>query len=308
MRITLEIKCPTCLSDSIKKNGIKVDGKQNYQCKDCKRQFIGDHALSYLGCNSGITRKILQLMVRGSGIRDIAEVERISIGKVLRTLTESTYQIQPKQSHYESLEVDEFWTFVGNKNNKQWLIYAFHRETGEIVAYVWGKRDLATVQRLKTKLKQLGIHYTRIASDHWDSFITAFKNCKQSIGKFFTVGIEGNNCKIRHRIRRGFRRSRNFSKKIENHFKAFDLTFFTSIMASFNVSILFETPPIFNIFSFDKVQLTLDRTNWKWGKRDINILMLAIVYRGIAIPIVWTLLNKRGNSDTKERIALIQRF
>ena len=112
MQITLEIKCPTCLSDSIKKNGIKVDGKQNYQCKDCKRQFIGDHALSYLGCNSGITRKILQLMVRGSGIRDIAEVERISIGKVLRTLTESAYQIQPKQSHYESLEVDEFWTFV----------------------------------------------------------------------------------------------------------------------------------------------------------------------------------------------------
>ena len=102
----------------------------------------------------------------------------------------------------------------------------FDSGTGEIVAYVWGKRDLATVQRLKTKLKQLGIHYTRIASDHWDSFITAFKNCKQSIGKLFTVGIEGNNCKIRHRIRRGFRRSCNFSKKLENHFKAFDLTFF----------------------------------------------------------------------------------
>ncbi|AVI39266.1 transposase domain protein (plasmid) [Acinetobacter baumannii] len=101
----------------------KVDGKQNYQCKDCKRQFIGDHALSYLGCKSGITRKILQLMVRGSGIRDIAEVERISIGKVLRTLTESTYEIQPQQSHYESLEVDEFWNFVGNKKNKQWLIF-----------------------------------------------------------------------------------------------------------------------------------------------------------------------------------------
>ena len=59
MQITLEITCPPCLSDSIKKNGITVDGKQNYQCKDCKRQFIGDHALSYLGCNSGITRKIL---------------------------------------------------------------------------------------------------------------------------------------------------------------------------------------------------------------------------------------------------------
>ncbi|MDP8032663.1 transposase-like zinc-binding domain-containing protein, partial [Acinetobacter pittii] len=40
---------------TVPKNGIKVDGKQNYQCKDCKRQFIGDHALSYLGCKSGIT-------------------------------------------------------------------------------------------------------------------------------------------------------------------------------------------------------------------------------------------------------------
>ncbi len=54
---------------------------------------------------------------------------------------------------------------------------------------------------------------------------------------------------------------------------------------------------IFNIFSFDKVQLTLDRTNWKWGKRDINILMLAIVYRGIAIPTVWTLLNEPGHVE-----------
>ena len=226
MKITLQIKCPTCLSNNIKRNGIKVDGKQNHQCKDCKRQFIGDHALSYQGCNSGITGKILHLMVRGSGVRDIAEVERISIGEVLRTLSESVYQIQPKQSHYECLEVDELWTFVGNKKNKQWLIYAYHRESGEIVAYVWGKRDLATVQRLKARLKKLGVQYARIASDHWDSFITAFQCCKQVIGKFFTVGIEGNNCRIRHRIRRGFRRSCNFSKKLENHFKAFDLTFF----------------------------------------------------------------------------------
>ena len=226
MKITLQIKCPTCLSSNIKRNGIKVDGKQNHQCKDCKRQFIGDHALSYPGCNSGINGKILHLMVRGSGVRDIAEVERISIGKVLRTLSESIYQIRPKQSHYECLEVDELWTFVGNKQNKQWLIYAYYRESGEILAYVWGKRDLATVQRLKARLKKLGVQYARIASDHWDSFITAFQCCKQVIGKFFTVGIEGNNCRTRHRIRRGFRRSCNFSKKLENHFKAFDLTFF----------------------------------------------------------------------------------
>ena len=226
MQITLHIKCPACHSDSIKKNGKKVNGKQNYQCHACKRQFIGDHALSYRGCHSGVASKILHLMVRGSGVRDIAEVERVSIGKVLKTLSKSKYQLQAKQKYYETLEVDEFWTFVGNKGNKQWLIYAYHRETGEIVAYVWGKRDLATVKKLKARFKELRVKYARIASDNWDSFVTAFKEYKQLVGKFFTVGIEGNNCRIRHRVRRGFRRSCNFSKKLENHFKAFDLTFF----------------------------------------------------------------------------------
>jgi hypothetical protein len=70
---------------------------------------------------------------------------------------------------------------------------------------------------------------------------------------------------------------------------------------------------IFSLFHFDQVRLTIDRTNWKWGNEEhcsarINILMLAVVYRGIAVPILSTLLNKRGNSDTKERIALISRF
>ena len=78
-------------------------------------------------------------MVRGSGIKDIATVERISKGKVLATLKECHYQITPKQSQYDCLEVDELWTFVGKKTNKQWLIYAYHRKTGEVVAYVWGK-------------------------------------------------------------------------------------------------------------------------------------------------------------------------
>jgi hypothetical protein len=54
--------------------------------------------------------------------------------------------------------------------------------------------------------------------------------------------------------------------------------------------------------------LSMDRTNWRWGKKDINILMLSVVYKGIAIPLFWTLLTKRGNSDTQERIEIIQRF
>lgn len=54
--------------------------------------------------------------------------------------------------------------------------------------------------------------------------------------------------------------------------------------------------------------LTLDRTNWKWGQSNLNILTLGIVYKGAAIPVYWLILNKQGNSSQRERIALLKRF
>lgn len=52
----------------------------------------------------------------------------------------------------------------------------------------------------------------------------------------------------------------------------------------------------------------VDRTNWRFGKVNINFLVIAIAHRGIAFPIVWTLLDKRGNSSSEERIELLKRF
>lgn len=54
--------------------------------------------------------------------------------------------------------------------------------------------------------------------------------------------------------------------------------------------------------------LTMDRTNWQIGAVDINILMLAIVYKGVAIPLFWKLLDKKGNSNTAERIAIMGEY
>ena len=34
-------------------------------------------------------------------------------------------------------------------------------------------------------------------------------------------------------------------------------------------------------------RLTMDRTNWRLGRRDVNILMIGIVNRAIAIPVCW---------------------
>ena len=52
--------------------------------------------------------------------------------------------------------------------------------------------------------------------------------------------------------------------------------------------------------------ISIDRTNWKLGKFNINILTAGIIYEGVAFPICWMLLPKRGNSNSDERIYLMK--
>ena len=118
MTTQITITCPSCLFDGIKKNGIKSYGKQNYFYKNCHHQFVQSQALSYKGCQSHIDDKIRLMLARGCSIADIVIIEQVSKTKVLSVLTGSKHHIKPKQKHDTTLEVDEFWTFVGNKKNK----------------------------------------------------------------------------------------------------------------------------------------------------------------------------------------------
>jgi hypothetical protein len=52
----------------------------------------------------------------------------------------------------------------------------------------------------------------------------------------------------------------------------------------------------------------MDRTNWKLGKKNINPLVIGIVRFGVAFPLRWITFSKRGNSNTDERITLMDWF
>ena len=54
--------------------------------------------------------------------------------------------------------------------------------------------------------------------------------------------------------------------------------------------------------------LALDRTQWQVGGRDINYLVLAVITPRYRVPILWSVLEGRGNSSTAERIALMRRY
>ncbi|RVU80968.1 IS1 family transposase [Leucothrix sargassi] len=77
----------------------------------------------------------------------------------------------------------------------------------------------------RTVHNKLGVDFGYVCCDNWDSFLTAFDFDFKKVGKCYTVDIEGNNNRFRHRLRQAFRKTCCFSKKLTNHLKAFNLLF-----------------------------------------------------------------------------------
>ena len=86
-------------------------------------------------------------------------------------------------------------------------------------------------------------------------------------------------------------------RRIQRFFAEFDLNLDTI------ACLVFKLLPLPTPYT-----LSMDRTNWKFGKLDFNILTLSVCYQGVGIPLMWTMLPKKGNSNTEERKQLIKRY
>ena len=80
-------------------------------------------------------------------------------------------------------------------------------------------------------------------------------------------------------------------------------------MANYDLDLSLVARLIFKLLPHKRPYiLSMDRTNWQFGSFDINALVLAVTYQGVAFPLPFRLLPKKGNSNTQERIDLMERY
>ncbi len=122
-----------------------------------------------------------------------------------------------------TIQCDELWSFVENKNNKQWVWLAIDQKTREIVGVYIGSRDEKGAKGLWESLppiyRQCAVSYT----DFWSAYGNIFPSKRHKpVGKETgkTSYIERFNCTLRQRVSRLVRKTLSFSKKIENHIGA----------------------------------------------------------------------------------------
>ena len=135
-----KIACRHCSSFNLKKNGKTGNKKQKYRCQDCDRQFITDY--TYQGCRLEIRRLILKMTLNSSGIRDISRVLSISANTVLKQIRQAPEKLPRLRppTKAQTVELDEFWSFVGSKSNRRWTWLGLTSSTRCIGAIVNGRR------------------------------------------------------------------------------------------------------------------------------------------------------------------------
>jgi IS1 family transposase/transposase-like protein len=219
--------CPNCKSKDVVKNGFIHNGNQNHKCKACGRQFVEAPRQKIISEETkALIDKLLLEKIPLAGIARVCDVSETWLQDYVNRKYEAIPQqvnVSAKKKGRLTIQCDEMWSFVGNKDNKQWIWLAVDVDTREIVGVHIGDRSEQGAKKLWDSLpsvyRQCAVAYT----DFWRAYALVFPSQRhKAVGKESgkTNYIERFNCTMRQRVSRLVRKTLSFSKKLENHIGA----------------------------------------------------------------------------------------
>ena len=154
--------CPGCGSIQFKKNGHSHSGKQNHQCKACKRPFVASAEDRLIADEQ---RTLIEHLLRERILlRGICRAVGVSLTWLLHFMVERftacpehldvQLPVSPTDVVIRQLEAeaDELWSIVQKKAYKQWIWIAMDAKTRQIIAFHVGDRSRDSAQQLWAKI------------------------------------------------------------------------------------------------------------------------------------------------------------
>ena len=223
----VEMTCPTCGSHDISKNGTTRRGKQNYKCRDCNRQFVEDPQWKPRDKNEQSLIDLLLLeKIPLAGIARATGVSQSWLQNYVNACYEwvpKVAAVMPKAKGKLTVQMDELWSFVDDKGNKQWVWLAIDADTREVIGCHIGDRSRESARSLWQSIPAVYRQCATVYTDYWEAYetvIPAKRHCAVGKDSGLTSYIERFNNTLRQRVSRLVRKTLSFSKKLENHIGA----------------------------------------------------------------------------------------
>jgi IS1 family transposase len=228
--------CPRGQSPKHKKNGHLHNGKQNHQCHDCGRQFVGcfePHLIS-----DELRALIARLLVERIALRGICRAVGVNLKWLLGFLVQrfeawpDHLHVQPVTCHGDvmiqqlAVEADDMSSFVHKKANKQWIWIAMDAKTRQVMAFHVGDRSRKGAKRLWAKIPQAYRQHATFYTDQYVVYAGVIPAAQhRAISKLArkTNHIERFNNTLRQRMSRLVREALSLSKKLAHHVGAIKL-------------------------------------------------------------------------------------
>lgn len=221
------MNCPRCESAKIIKYGKTHYDKPRFKCQDCGRQFVENPTRQPI---DEFTRNLIdKLLLERLSLAAIVRVTGVS-ARWLQNYVNEKYENTPqevkitqKKSRKLTIQLDEMWSYVGNKDMKKWIWLAIDADTREIVGAYIGDRSRRSAKKLWLSIpavyRQCAVCYT----DFWEAYSQVLPSKRhKAVGKETgkTNYVERVNNTFRQRIGRLVRKTLSFSKKLKNHIGA----------------------------------------------------------------------------------------
>jgi insertion element IS1 protein InsB len=225
------LTCPNCTSGKIIKFGKTKYGKQKHSCKDCGRQFVAGSTHLIDELRRGQIRRLLQERISLRGISRAMQVSMTWLMGFAESVwnetpddlganTSNLDKLADNQLTNIELQVDEMWSFVGEKKFKKWIWVIYCPFVNQALALHVGGRGKKDAKLLFSKLPSRLRDNCKFATDYWEAYYQTINQEQHKPGKEYTYWIEGYFAGVRARVSRLVRRSLSFSKKAENHIAA----------------------------------------------------------------------------------------
>jgi len=225
--------CPQCGSRWYKRNGHIRTGKQNHRCKVCGRAFVLSPE------NFVITAEqralIERLLLERISLRGICRAVGVGLQWLLQFMVER-FQVAPEDLCVKladgppamivqrlEAELDELWSFVGKKENRQWVWIAMDATTRQVIAFHVGDRSGQSAAALWEKIPSVYQDRAMFYTDQYAVYTKIIPSAQhRAISKLArkTNHVERFNCTLRQRVSRLVRATLSFSKKLSYHIGA----------------------------------------------------------------------------------------